>query len=216
MKIYDESDLLLIQNFKSGNSLAFKTLFEKHQAGLTAFINSYTNDSVLTQDIVQDAFVKLWDARKSINSEKSLSAYLYKIGYYTYINDYRRNKKKSEMIDSLTYKTLTDVQDDTSNDIKEERLKQVFTAIENLPPRCKEIFKMSKLQGYKYYEIAQMLEITEKAVESQMSIAFKKIRNAISKNGPLLLFLNFLVNNLMPKPYVKWFKYSKETSFKTF
>lgn len=216
MKIHDESTLLLIQNFRKGNSSAFKILFEKYQQGLTAFINSYTNDSVLTQDIVQDSFIKLWDARKNINSEKSLTAYLYKIGYHTFINDYRRNKKKSEMIDSLTYKTLSNIEDDSSNDIKEQRLKQVYTAIENLPPRCKEIFKLSKFQGYKYYEIAQMLEISEKAVESQMSIAFKKIRNEISNNGPLLLFLNSLVSNLIPKSYVNLFRCQIKTSIRRF
>lgn len=195
MKDNQDNIQLLIKRFKEGNSSAFKKLFEMHKNGLTAFINSYTNNNALTKDIVQDSFIKLWDARGNIKSEKSLSAYLYKIGYYIFINNYRKNKKESEMIDSLTYKTLLDYEEIDKVDTKEELLDRVYIAIENLPPRCQEIFKMSKLQGYKYHEIAAMLNITEKAVESQMSIAFKKIRNEINNSGSLFLFLS-LFNDL--------------------
>ncbi|WP_223551637.1 RNA polymerase sigma factor [Aestuariivivens sp. NBU2969] len=203
MKNSEENIELLVQNFKNGSTLAFKILFEKYHVELTAFINSYTNDEALSKDIVQESFVKLWDARANIKSENSISAYLYKIGYYIFIDNYRKNKKESEMIDSLTYKALSSFEETDTIYLKEQRLKKIYSAIENLPPRCKEIFKMSKLQGYKYYEIAKMLKITEKAVESQMSIAFKKIRSEINNNNSLLLFFNLMAYKFDLKTGIK-------------
>ena len=107
------------------------------------------------------------------------------------------------MIDSLTYKALSSFEETDTIYLKEQRLKKIYSAIENLPPRCKEIFKMSKLQGYKYYEIAKMLKITEKAVESQMSIAFKKIRSEINNNNSLLLFFNLMAYKFDLKTGIK-------------
>ena len=76
-----------------------------------------------------------------------------------------------------------------------KRTKKLIEIIEELPPKCKEILLLNKREGKKYHEIAEQLQISIKTVESQMRIAYKKIREGFSK-APLFLFFNrFSVKN---------------------
>ncbi|KAB1068155.1 RNA polymerase sigma-70 factor [Tamlana haliotis] len=208
MKNNTEDLQLLILNFKKGNTSAFKYFFEKYHSKLTSFINSYTNNPELTQDIVQDAFVTLWESRDKIDSSKSIAPYLYKIAYNIFINNYRKHVKESKMLDALMYKTLIDLSEEDT-DLQEKKLKQITEAIEILPPKCKKVFQMSKLQGYKYAEIAIMLNISVKTVEAQMGKAFAIIRERIKKTGPLILSL--IAKHIYHKTTNTWHKYLNKT-----
>ena len=77
------------------------------------------------------------------------------------------------------------------NDEKERKIKKIKEVINKLPPKCKEIFLMSKYQGYKYSEIAEQLNISTKTVEAQMGKAFSTIRKEVNDNFFSNLFLFF-------------------------
>ena len=185
-----EHTQLFLSNFNIKDELVFKTFFEKHYDGLSVFINSYTNDLALTQDIIQDSFIKLWQARNNINESKSIVPYLYKIAYFTFIDNYRKHKKECELIDKITYEKTMELSSNEDEDLKNFKIKQILKAIDNLPPKCKEVFKMSKLQGYKYTEIAKMLGISIKTVENHMGKAFSYIRKELKDNNVFLLFVS--------------------------
>lgn len=189
MKKNKENIKSLSSDFNDGDELAFKRFFEMHYDGLSAYINSYTNDLALTQDIIQDSFIKLWEARSNITENKSIVSYLYKIAYYTFIDNYRKHKKESSLLDKIAYeKTIELTTDD--DEIRSIKIKKVLKAIDNLSPRCKEVFKMSKLQGYKYMEIAEILGISIKTIENQMGKAFSDIRKGVKDNDVFLFFIS--------------------------
>lgn len=181
---------ILEANFKKGDEAAFKVFFDMYHAKLYSFINSYTNNTSETQDIVQEAFIKLWEVKSTLNEENSISGYLYKIAYNIFIDGYRKHKQETKMLDTLAYKKMNAQEEsEVDEDITSNKIKELTKVIDNLPPRCKEIFKMSKIQGYKYKEIAIELDISIKTVEAQMSKAFTILREKLKKNNLFLFFI---------------------------
>lgn len=188
MDIENQNVDSLEKRFKKGDETAFKSIFEMYFLKLCTYINNYTNNSYDSQDIAQEAFIKLWDSRHKLSEEKSLGGYLFRIAHNIFIDKYRKNKKESKMIDALTYKKMLGlIEEDV--DSKEAKISLMKDAIKQLPPRCKEIFEMSKIQGLKYHEIADLLAISVKTVEAQMGKAFKTIRNKVKGIDSLMLFI---------------------------
>jgi len=180
--------------FKKGDRDAFKTLYNMYHDKLYVYINSFANDKALTQDIVQDTFLKVWTSRGHINLDQSLGGYLYKTAYYTFIDNHRKTQNQYKLLDSLAYKKMTElvIEDD---DEKQKKINCIKAAIEKLPAKCKEIFLMNKYQGYKYKEIAEQLNLSIKTVEAQMGRAFSIIRKEVKDTDFLNLFLFFWKNN---------------------
>ncbi|GAA3604397.1 RNA polymerase sigma-70 factor [Flavivirga amylovorans] len=189
MKRKQKNNYSIKEAFEAGNREAFKLLFEAYYDKLFVYINGFTNDSFLTQDIIQDTFVKLWNRRDSLKLEQSVTGYLYKTAYNTFCNNYRDQRKESKMLDSLTYEKITNLlSEDTDERLaKIERIKAV---IEKLPPKTLRVFKMSKYQGYKYHEIAKELNISIKTVENQMTRAFAFIRKEMKDKDTFSLFVS--------------------------
>lgn len=163
---------------KKGDEQAFQTIYERHYKSLFSFINSYTNDPSLTSDIIQDTFVKLWEKKKNIDEKTSILAFLNTIAYHIFIDNYRKKKREKEHLDTYTYQSLVKITED-DQDVFNERVAKIKVAIEELPPKCQEVFRLSKFEGFKYAEIAQRMNISIKTVEAQMGKAFSSIRNKV-------------------------------------
>ncbi|WP_242135556.1 RNA polymerase sigma factor [Aestuariivivens marinum] len=192
MSVIKKDIKLIEKHLREGDESAFKDLFQMYYDRLFGYINGYTNDSTITKDIVQDTFIKLWSNKENLVEGKSVVGLLYKIAHNIFIDNYRRDMQESKMLDDLAYRKVLQLSDN-NEDVKEARIEQIMLAIENLPPRCKEIFTMSKIQGIKYAEIAETLSISIKTVEVQMGKAFSIIRNQVKKSSVFMLFINFFI-----------------------
>tara|TARA_R110002049_G_scaffold1537_4_gene11856 strand:- start:2833 stop:3132 length:300 start_codon:yes stop_codon:yes gene_type:complete len=96
----------------------------------------------------------LWNTKNNFNLKQSISGYLYKTAYYTFIDNYRKHKQETKMLDGLAYKKKMElVYEDI--DLKEDRLKKISDAIDELPIKCQ--------------EIADTLNISIKTVEAQIA-----------------------------------------------
>ncbi|TNJ46956.1 RNA polymerase sigma-70 factor [Tamlana fucoidanivorans] len=191
------------QRLKEGDKDAFKEFYDLFYDKLFNYINSYTHDHDTTLDILQDSFIKLWDGRKSLKAGKSVIGLLYKISYNAFVDIHRKSKTEFKMLDTLAYKKSLELSTD-NEDVKEARIEQMMLAIESLPPRCKEIFKMSKMEGIKYVDIAETLSISVKTVEVQMGKAFSIIREKVKNSNVFLMLIN-----LIPKAKNLIFKSAK-------
>lgn len=178
MKKNRRNNSQLVIALKQGNERAFKTIYNANKKALSAFINSYTKNQPKTDDIIQDAFIKLWTARNTLDENKSIVSFLYTTAYNGFIDKYRKEQREQTMLDGWLYKRLVQL----TNEDKDEKLRKtilVKTAIEKLPPKCKEIFILSKFEQLKYSEIADKLTISIKTVENQMGKAFSTIRKEV-------------------------------------
>jgi RNA polymerase sigma-70 factor (ECF subfamily) len=160
---------------------------------LHRFAKEYVMSDEDAENIVQDVFMMLWEKRQVLNVQISLTAYLFSLVKNKCI-DYLRHKViaeeyKQELNAKLS--SLEEINRAFSSDEDIERF--INEAINKLPKRCREIFIMSRVEGKKYQEIADELNISVNTVENQMSIALKKLRVELKEYLPLLLFLTGIV-----------------------
>lgn len=133
------------------------------------------------EEVVADVFVKLWRERGRVSEILNLRVYL----YVCVKNDSLKFLARTSRMKEISWHDLpTDTQTGVSLSpeemlISNQTVRQIEAAIESLPPRCKEIFKMVKEDGLKYKEIAEMLNISVKTIDAQMAIATRKITESI-------------------------------------
>ncbi|MEM9678994.1 MAG: RNA polymerase sigma-70 factor [Bacteroidota bacterium] len=198
MAVEKQNIALLISNLKKGDERAFKAIYDINVTSLKCFVMGYTKNKAQTDDIIQDTFLKLWNIREQLDTKKSVSHLLHKTAYNIFIDKYRRKQREQTMLDGWMYKRLLEIIK-TDEDVKKEKTRLVKQAIEKLPPRCKEVFLLSKFEQLKYQEIAERLEISIKTVEAQMGKAYTFIRNEVNKNSKLFLFVLKLLTHLPKK-----------------
>lgn len=180
----DENHLLT--EIRNGDEKAFKKLFLKHYQPLCAYLRSYTPDFDSAEELAQTTFVKFWNKRSEIVVHTSIKSYLYKMGYNAFLKTVRQQNKKTTLLEELKYKALEEEEQRTEDELQAASLR-LQKIIETLPPRCQDILKM-KMEGLKYQQIADQLNISIKTVEAQMRIAFIKIRENF-KDGLILWIL---------------------------
>ena len=165
---------------KSGDESAFTELINKYNRRLFAYAVSLSGDYSLAKDIVQDVFLKTYEFRKRLNPEFSIEGFLYRSVYNQFINVYHKNKSLLKVHDEYV-RFLNQIIDEPKDSEFDKLIKIVNESINNLPKRCKEIFVLSKKEGYTNLEISEILNISIKTVEAQITIAFKSIRLQVLK-----------------------------------
>lgn len=153
----------------------FEQLFRSNHKNLCRTANYIVNDHAGAEDIVQDAFLNVWNLRDSIQPE-SLVGYLYRAttnGALNYI-------EKSKRFSKFTSELKPSVQPDVSAHISEKELQaSIQKALDKLPPKCKVVFVLSRFQQMRYKEIARHLDISVKTVENQMGKALEIMREEL-------------------------------------
>ncbi|WP_405291804.1 RNA polymerase sigma factor [Algibacter sp. Ld11] len=182
-----------VKAFKEGDKKAFSYLFNLYYDRLVAYVIIYTHNKMSAEDIVQQTFVDLWKDREKLLEVKSPKNYLYAIAHNRYVDSMKKQKKQTKLLDSIYEKALRDrIEED--KEALDNRIKRMNEIIESLPPKCKEILKMNKIQGIKYKEIAVKMGISIKTVEAQMRIAFQKIREGFESDKLFFVFINKLLH----------------------
>ena len=148
-----------------------EVLFRTNYRPLCLYALHYLNDIDAVEDIVQDSFVDLWELLKGGKEIKNVKSYL-----YTMVKNRSLEKLKQDNL--LTDDTILDKEEFEYEDLEERSCieSRLWTAIDSLPERCRDIFLMSKRDELKYKEIAEELNISIKTVESQMSKAMKTLK----------------------------------------
>ena len=169
-------------------------LFRSHFAGLCYFAQKYVKDFESAKEIVQDAFISLWEKRETIDMERPVKSYLTMIIHNKCTNYLRDNRKFDQYI--LNIENLIDIPEYESSDsmVADELKTKIDMAISELPEKCREIFLMNRYENLKYQEIAGKLQISVKTVETQMSKALQHMRFRLAEYITIVvaLIISFL------------------------
>ncbi len=172
------------QNLRStlpGDSSARRTLsrqefeeaFDMYYSAVRNFLYYKTSRAEMSEDVAQDAFVKLWETRDNID-RKSLRSYLFTIANNMVINKLKREQLKFKFLNlQETGREIKDPQYLLEMSEFDEKLQRILAKIPDGP---REVFLMNRIDGYKYHEIADMLSLSMKAIEKRMSKALAIIR----------------------------------------
>tara|TARA_R110002049_G_scaffold58113_5_gene158427 strand:+ start:10679 stop:11257 length:579 start_codon:yes stop_codon:yes gene_type:complete len=178
----------LIKRLRQGKAEAYNYLFSEYYDWLCNYIFSLCEDRSLAEDIVQDTMTKLWEGRKKIHITSSLKNYIFKSCHNQFLQHIRKQKIQFDSLDQMRWDVIAEKTLEHENyDYKINKLNKL---INQLPPRCKEIFVKNKLENKKYREIAIDMNISIKTVEKQMSKALLFLR----KNACSFIFIMYLTN----------------------
>ena len=170
------------------DAVAYKKLFFHFFLPLKSFSFSVVKSKEYAEEIVSDVFVELWARRKQLMEIEDLKMYIYTSVKNASLRKFEQiQKKKILSLNELSVEMVCVDPDAESSMISAELIKQIEAAIDRLPPQCKIIFKLAKEDKLKYKEIAQLLAISVKTIDNQLSTAVKKIaavlQHPVKKNS---------------------------------
>jgi RNA polymerase sigma-70 factor (family 1) len=185
---------LLLLKVSEGDENAFGYLFKTYSNSLSYFILRLTESEQLTQEIVQDVFVKIWINRGALPAVSCFKAYLFTIARNHAFNCLKqiareKNRKREWVNDVLNLAVAT-----TEESAGFDSGKLIDEAIELLPPRQKNVYLMSREQGIRQEEIARQLNISLETVKKHMVLALRFLKHHLRSNSSFLLFFIASVN----------------------
>ncbi|MEL7589360.1 MAG: RNA polymerase sigma-70 factor [Prolixibacteraceae bacterium] len=188
----------LIKFIREGKENTFHAVFIAYFEQLEIFAKVYVEDRDVAKDMVQEVFVSLWNKRSSLPENMNLKSYLYQATRNNCLNYLKRLKVQAKYekrtLDNyndllLNYEALVRLNFDTLS--YNELQGALDKAISQLPPKCREVFELSRYEGMKNREIAEKFGISVKAVEGHISKALKHLKDQLKTIYPsgLILFL---------------------------
>lgn len=170
-----EDEKNIVQGIKAGRESSYAFLFKSYYKLLSVFACNYVNDLEVAKELVQDLFVHLYEHRESLMISTSLRSYLFQAVRNRCLNHLKHEKLHQNHLEHLDRGSGD--QDDPETLFMETELEyRVFQIISQLPPRCREIFRMSRVDGKGNAEIAKLLGISIRTVETQVSKAIKTLK----------------------------------------
>lgn len=165
---------------RDDNQLALKELYNSYFKRMFLFSLSMIRSKESAEEIVNDVFIQIWNKRSSLLDIENAEVYLY-VAVKNRTLDYIRKipSGATEDISTISSEHIRFTLDPEQLMITAEMKNKIETAVDNLPARCKLIFKLVKEDGLKYKEVASILNLSVKTVEAQLTIAMKKLTTAI-------------------------------------
>lgn len=170
-------DLLLL--IEQGDKDIFTDFYSSNFRKLILVSDRYVRDIAAAEEIVQDIFLKIWEDKAVLETIKSIKAYLYRSVVNSSIN-YINRQKSLERHHLHIAEQLSDELID-SEDERNKLIVLLYQEIEFLPEKCQLVFKLSRLEGLKYRDIAAKLDLSEKTVENHMGNALRILRSRVLK-----------------------------------
>lgn len=188
-----DDDALLFDRIKSGDERAFEIVFKKYYVRLSHFVFQYVENMPDAEELVQESFLNIWEKRQSLDINTSFRSYLYaavKNRALNLIRNTNRRKGHLSVISSFRNNEADALSELSVNEIND----QLFMAVEKLPPKCRKIFQMSRIEGLKHKEIAAQMDVKVKTVENQIGIALKYLRGHLSEFLKIIAVLASTIN----------------------
>lgn len=175
---HTDDDFLFLK-LKQGDVGAFETLFQNKRLQLLKFITVYTKSVEVAEELTQEVFVRLWNARENIDVSKNGTSYLYTIAKNLSLN-YLRAQTKEATLKSELWERSKRFHSTPEEHIVFKEYMTIFNAIlEELPQKKRLIYTMSKQDGKSHDEIAAKLGLSKKTVKNNLSQTLRLIRDRL-------------------------------------
>lgn len=182
MKFRNDDEILALQQAVALHSDqdAYNKLFLHFYSSLKDFACTILKSKQLSDEVVSDVFIKIWQKRRTLHDIRNLKMYLFTSTRNTALNYLKKEGLQMLPLEDYWIELRSIYFNPERLMITEEMIEKIHRAIGELPSRCRLIFKLVKEENLKYREVAQLLDISVKTVENQMTLALKKIGTAIN------------------------------------
>jgi RNA polymerase sigma-70 factor (ECF subfamily) len=170
-----------LKQLADDNKKAYEIIFKAHYQSVYLSALRITKDGNSAKDAAQEVFLELWKNRHKLNISSSLKAYLCRGAVNRSLNSIKsRNHHAGQDLATIVEPNSKNSTPDELTETKELKAK-IHQEINNLPKRCRQVFVLSRFEGKKYKEIANLMGISIKTVENQMLKALKTLRKAVAE-----------------------------------
>jgi len=175
----------LICQLKAGDKQAFNQLFYQYERKLYNFSCKLLHSQEDAEEIVQEVFLKIWQKREELKPEFSFNSFVITIAKNLIFNKIRKNVYERSYLASLEHSDF--IHNETDRQVVYSDLENIsLQAIEQLPPKRKHIFKLSRESGMSNQEIAESLSISKSTVENQMNKCLKFLKQYLKNNAEII------------------------------
>jgi RNA polymerase sigma-70 factor (ECF subfamily) len=173
----NEPDLL--ERLRAGDASAFDTLFRQYYGRLVGLAESILRDRAAAEEIGQEVMLELWRRRMTLQLDAPLHAYLFRAARNRALNEIRHARVVRNAEPFAAQEATPSAPAD--REVQQAEIDRALAAaVAELPPRCREVFELSRVHGLSYAEIATTMEISVKTVEAQMGKALRVLRERLA------------------------------------
>lgn len=171
-----------IRQIAQGDEQAFCQFVKVHSQNLFYYAVSLLQKKELAEEVVSDVFFEVWKLRTTLEEIKNLKAYLLTLTHNKAVSYLRKeNFGRMFSIEDIQDVYLPSFQSADCSIISQEEMSRINQAIQTLPPKCKQVFILAKIEGLAYKEIAQMLNISVKTINIHIAKALALISSELEK-----------------------------------
>lgn len=171
------------------NTQNFEQIYLEHYTALHRYAFTILGDEALSEEMVQQVFLKILEKQNAVFLHTSVKAYLYRAVHNECINHIKHEKVKQGYQDYTLHQSDSYTESASRKMQYDELEQQLHRSINALPEQCRTIFQLSRFEELRYAQIAAQLGLSIKTVENQMSKALKRLRADLAAYLPLLLWL---------------------------
>lgn len=184
MPSLDEERSLIVR-LRAGDRKAFDHIYNSYKTAIAQNLYKLLKSWHEVEEVLQELFVRVWEHRERLDDEKSFQAYLYRIAT-NLVHDYFRKLTKDKALAETIWNNIVHI--DPSELLNPEVLadEELMRTIEKLPPQRKLVFKLCKLEGKSYKQVAELLQISEATINDHITKANRFIIENYNKSLPLL------------------------------
>ena len=190
-----QDELILFEKMQRGDTSALEYFFREYTDVLYYRAFGFVKDNLAAEDIVQEVFIRFWQLRKNLKITDSVPGYLCKAVDHRCHNYLEHLKVKHRYEESQKWEEVMEEvsEDEEELNIMRERLKMF---VDSLPEKCREIFILACIEGLKYKQVAEKLDVSVNTVKTQLKSAYSKLRAEFNENDleiiVLLIFLGYM------------------------
>lgn len=191
-----EDEKYLFERIRAGDEAAFKVIYNRYIQRLYYFIREYVPFNDIVENIIQETMMVLWEKRSQLAADTNLGAWLFTVAknnclYKIRGRKYQQKRFQPAVVSDQELKLNMEAIEvlDTSQLIFSEIEKIIEDTLEQLPPQCQTVFRLSRFEARKNKEIAEELGISEKTVEGHITKALKVLRGSLKDYLPVMAFL---------------------------
>jgi RNA polymerase sigma-70 factor (family 1) len=174
----DLNEQIRLEGIRAGDPSMFQVIFNEYYPALTVFARKFLVDNDMAKEVVQDMFVQLYEKRESLIIQTSLKSYLYQSVRNGCLNRIKQDKIHQKHHEEILKSGQEDIE--WTDQMEQTELeKKVYSIISGLPPKCRQVFLLSRQEDLSNREISEKLSISIRTVETQISKALKVLREQV-------------------------------------
>lgn len=170
-----------IDRIVNSDEAAFCRFMEYYSSRLYHYVYALIGQKEPSEEVVSDVFFEVWKNRRTLAGIENMNAWIQTITYRKALSYLRKEKGKADLLlDDIGDSIFAPIQSPDEAMISREEMEKINNAIQQLPPKCKHVFFLAKIEGLPYKDIAALLDISVKTINNHIAFALEEIAKKLN------------------------------------